>query len=321
MVKMKYYTMKYPYPCDDNIECSEFEIVLTRGYWKIECWGASGGDSYHKTLDVSFPGGRGGYSVGVVNITEEIERFYLYIGGQGTSNRTTKGVFPGGFNGGGSGNVGTLGYWGGSGGGGTDVRRGGKAWDHRIIVAGGGGGAGAGNSNSIFGGGQYGGYGGGINGSDSGIYSKNDTVHTSGGGTQYKGGKKGYNPLSPERSGKDGQKGIGGGFDQQDTGSSGGGGGGGLYGGGSSDGSGGGGGSGYIGGVISYKNIIARTVNGNDESFPSPYTGNENGHVGNGFILITDLNTYINIECIKECNSFHQLLPLISVIILFKNSK
>ena len=312
---MSFYSIKFAYPCDDSTNCYGFEIVLERGYWKFECWGASGGDSYHNKLGVSFPGGKGGYSVGVVNVTKETESFFINIGGKGISNKTSKGVFPGGYNGGGSGNVGDLGYLGGSGGGATDIRRGGKTLDHRIIVAGGGGGAGAGNSDSLWGGGQYGGPGGGINGTDGGPYNENDEEHIARGGTQNKGGSKGYNLLDPSRTGQDGDKGVGGGFVKQDTGSSGGGGGGGFYGGGSSEASGGGGGSGYVGGVISYKNIIAQTNSGN-ESIPNPLKGNEIGHTGNGFVKITDLNVLImKIIPEKKCQFFNNILIYIFVLI------
>ena len=315
---MKYYSIKYPYPCDDNTDCDGFEVVLERGYWKIECWGASGGDSYINTIDTSFPGGRGGYSVGVINVTDDTESFFFYIGGRGISNHTTKGVFLGGFNGGGSGHIGKLGYSGGSGGGGTDVRRGGRSWDHRIIVAGGGGGAGAGYYKSVWMGGQYGGYGGGINGSEGGPYRENEEYHTAGGGTQYEGGARGYNPSTSDKHGQNGDKGVGGGLTAQDTYSSGGVGGGGLFGGGSSESSGGGGGSGYIGGVMSYNGIIAQTISGN-ENFTSPYTGVEYGHTGNGFIRITYLNTINRIKCSRQFISYVKLLPLVVIMILFKN--
>ena len=44
---MSYYSIKFAYPCVDSTDCYGFEIVLERVYWKFECWGASGGDSYH----------------------------------------------------------------------------------------------------------------------------------------------------------------------------------------------------------------------------------------------------------------------------------
>ena len=277
---MKFSQTTYSYTCDDSTTCHEFIINLSKGFWKIKCWGASGGDSTQiKGNKSSFSGGKGGYSVGVINTTED-EKFFLKIGGQGISNHSTKGAFKGGFNGGGGGNIGIDANPGGSGGGATDVRRGGNDLENRIIVAGGGGGAGVGTSYSTSNGGQYGGYGGGISGGSGGQYNSNIPEFTATGGTDSRGGKMGYNPNVDTLHGEDGQKVFGGSIPSQDVYSSGGGGVGGYFGGGSSIASGGGGGSGFVGGVMSYRNIIAQTIAGNDK-FPSPYGGYENGHIGN----------------------------------------
>ena len=314
---MKYIQTTYTYTCDDNTNCHEFSIILTKGYWKIECWGASGGDSTQLKGDKkSFPGGKGGYSVGVVNTTYE-EKFILTIGGQGTSNYSKKGTFAGGYNGGGGGIIGSEGNPCGSGGGGTDVRRGGNTLDHRIIVAGGGGGAGVGNSYSTWNGGQYGGYGGGIIGGSGGLYEKDIIYVTPTGGTDSHGGKKGCNAESPNQHGEDGSKGKGASISSQQVGSSGGGGGGGYFGGGSSHATGGGGGSGYVGGVMSYRNIKAETIGG-DKEFPDPYGGYENGHIGNGFIRITDLNHPIILCTSQTFNNRIVPTTFLAILINFK---
>ena len=313
---MNHPSITYSYPCDDNTNCYGIEILLGPGKWKLECWGASGGDSYHKTLKKSFSGGKGGYSVGVINLTN-YEHFFLTIGGKGTSNYSRSGTFAGGFNGGGGGHVGKDGNWGGSGGGGTDIRRNGKELDDRIIIAGGGGGAGAGNSNTDWGGGQYGGAGGGINGTDGGPYHELYTSHIATGAKGDKPGERGYNSDYPSQTGKNGEKGKGGSISSLNVESTGGGGGGGYYGGGSSSGSGGGGGSGYDGGVSSYQNIQAITINGED-SFPSPFGGQERGHSGNGYIRITDLNTLIFINKKKDFISFSCFKIFTSLFILFR---
>ena len=150
-----------------------------------------------------------------------------------------------------------------------------------------------GTSYSTSNGGQYGGYGGGISGGSGGQYNSNIPEFTATGGTDSRGGKMGYNPNVDTLHGEDGQKVFGGSIPSQDVYSSGGGGVGGYFGGGSSIASGGGGGSGFVGGVMSYRNIIAQTIAGNDK-FPSPYGGYENGHIGNGFIRITALNSPMN---------------------------
>lgn len=76
------------------------EITLPKGRYKLQCWGAQGGNvsgSYTAT------GSKGGYSEGVLTITEPTT-IYVFVGGQGTSSSTssTSGTANGGWNGGGS---------------------------------------------------------------------------------------------------------------------------------------------------------------------------------------------------------------------------
>ena len=274
------------YSCDDSTKCETVKVLLYRGYWKLECWGASGGNATKGSSGTVFEGGKGGYSVGVVRVTSDNEVFYLNIGGEGLSFQTGKSQeIKGGNNGGGKGWVGTLNYSGASGGGGTDIRRNGNDISDRIIVAGGGGGAGAENSNSDED--QYGGFGGGLIGGNGGGRGDND-IDVATGGSQKNGGIKGT--ASDAQWGEDGSEFNGGSATiTQNTASSGGGGGGGYFGGGGATSTGGGGGSGYIGGVISYGSIKKETVAGNT-SFPNPYGGFEVGHWGNGVIKITNLN-------------------------------
>lgn len=97
------------------------------GWYKIELWGAAGGNS-------TSAGGKGAYTSGMVYLAENTA-LYFYIGGQGSG--TT-----GGTNGGGNGNNAGAG-----GGGATDVRLIPGTWNDagslasRIMVAAGGGGA------------------------------------------------------------------------------------------------------------------------------------------------------------------------------------
>ena len=108
-----------------NIECP--------GKYKLEVWGAQGGES------ATYSGGKGGYSVGYVKLDTK-DKLYISVGGKGNSN--TSGTITGGYNGGGklvipnncTRQVGT-------GGGATDIRLNGDSLYHRIIVAGGGGGS------------------------------------------------------------------------------------------------------------------------------------------------------------------------------------
>ena len=99
------------------------------GKYTLEVWGAQGGTCG------GTQGGLGGYSKGNISLTQGQE-IYVYVGGSGSQRN-------GGWNGGGSGGIGTRSnIHGGGGGGATDIRVGGITLDKRVIVAGGGGGAG-----------------------------------------------------------------------------------------------------------------------------------------------------------------------------------
>lgn len=122
----------------------------------LEVWGAQGGTN-------SGTGGPGGYVTARIDALVPGEVLYVYVGQQAPS-------YPGGWNGGGSGQQGIVNRGGMGGGGGTDIRRGGNTLNDRIIVGGGGGGGrtrdggngGAGgypdgaSSGSVDGGGQAG---------------------------------------------------------------------------------------------------------------------------------------------------------------------
>lgn len=76
------------------------QITLPKGKYKLQCWGAQGGNvsgSYTAT------GSKGGYSEGVLTITKPTT-IYIFVGGQGTSSSTssTSGTANGGWNGGGA---------------------------------------------------------------------------------------------------------------------------------------------------------------------------------------------------------------------------
>lgn len=124
-------------------------ISLPRGQYIIECWGAQGG--YRSSSDY---GGKGGYSVGTLTLTQSTD-LYIYVGGAGNSSTTrlsnNSSIYEGGFNGGGH----RYDYKGG--GGATDVRIGKDSLYARIIVAGGGGSDGATNKKGMYGGGLKGG--------------------------------------------------------------------------------------------------------------------------------------------------------------------
>ncbi|HBF4298550.1 TPA: hypothetical protein KON56_003639, partial [Clostridioides difficile] len=154
-------------------------VILKPGKYKFECWGSSGGINNSSW----YTDAKGGYSKGEITLKKQTT-LYIYVGESGYASSSTANNTKSGFNGGGKGylNQQVMGtYYSMYGGGATDIRLVGGAWDNeqgllsRIIVAGGGGGS-------------YhpytGGAGGGLEGGTG--YSSNDRYRP--GGTQYQGG-------------------------------------------------------------------------------------------------------------------------------------
>jgi hypothetical protein len=151
-------------------------ITLPKGNYKLEVWGAQGGDSSNIMY-----GGKGGYSYGNITLNQQT-LIYIYVGGKGTSHTTinSSGKHDGGFNGGGSSYTSYSSTNGtrSAGGGATDIRINNDSLYARVIVAGGGGGS------YYYKSGQAadGGYAGGENGGD-GLVGKGGTQNA--GGTGY----------------------------------------------------------------------------------------------------------------------------------------
>jgi hypothetical protein len=228
-------------------------VVQMTGYYKLEVWGASGGDASSLKNGVqttSSSGGAGGYATGIVRLTQGTT-LYLTAGGKGS---TSKQFASGGYNGGGNGgyNNSTDDYSAGSGGGASDVRIDANDNDHRVIVAGGGGGAGPGADATQNAG--TGGFGGGLSGANgTGATDSQLGTEWGGGGNQVSGGvtasDRGDTTNGPGSFGQgghhEGDKDANGSL-ITDRNRHGGGGGGGWYGGGAGSFYGGGGGSGWI---------------------------------------------------------------------------
>ena len=220
-------------------------IANTSGYYKLEAWGAQGGNSSK--------GGKGGYSSGAIKL-EQNDTLYIYVGGVGPSNASVTNV--GGYNGGGySGNdSGGQSY---GGGGATDFRLINGAWNNasglksRILIAAGG----AGSVSVIT---TTGGAGGGLMGGNgtSSNSSYNKSTYLPVGSNQT---SAGFAYQTTTRSGSFGYA------YQTNTSGWGGGGGGGYYGGGNGFGTTGAGGSSYISGhtgcvaIVSDSSTSART--------------------------------------------------------------
>lgn len=255
--------------------------TLAPGTYKLECWGAQGGNgSSNGNSNINAVGGLGGYSVGTITLSKT-QKVYIYSGGKGQtkSNTGSYSTVNGGFNGGGS-NY-TCGS-GGSGGGGSDIRIGTDSLYARVIVAGGGSGTGWTIKGAA---------GGGILGLSNYNSSYNSTQTA--GGIAY---TSAYNIMPTA-----GTFGIGGNGSGSSEGGSGGGGG--WYGGGGAGYTGGSsGGSGYVYTSVTASNYPngcllnssyylsnAQTIAG-DQSFPAPSGSAETGHTGSGFCRITNLN-------------------------------
>ena len=145
-----------------------------KGTYKIEAWGASGGDV--TINDVTYQGGLGGYTSGTINL-EKNQKLYIYVGGSPSN-------YEGGYNGGAKGGTINDGKYTG-GGGATDIRIVNGNWNDfnslksRIMVAAGGAGTGYYGSEII------GGAGGGLNGyqgtlKSGGVIDKNHIISTAG---------------------------------------------------------------------------------------------------------------------------------------------
>lgn len=276
-------------------------VILPKGIYKLECWGAQGGYRSNTTY-----GGKGGYSVGTLTLEKETELF-VYVGGSGNTGKTN-----GGFNGGGK----RQSYNGG--GGATDIRIGQDNLLARVIVAGGGGSDGATNKTGMYGGGETGGsttenYGsGGFGGAQTGVSSSSwQTTNQSTSTTSQSDAYAGF--------------GFGGNGIYRSSGY-GGAGGGGWYGGSGSypdssgdDDRGGAGGSGYIytantagnyptGCLLDSKYYLedAQTIAGN-ASMPSTNGSTETGHSGDGYARITAVKVDSIATSVKVGNSWKQV--------------
>lgn len=280
--------------------------TLTPGRYKLECWGAQGGNS-NQSNGTYGNGGKGGYSTGILNVSTNTT-IYITVGGQGQNgvlNTRTAGGFNGGGDGYGTNNSGV----GGGGGGASDISLMSPVFSHssyfinnirdtnsllsRIIVAGGGGSAGYDVRNNA----ANGGAGGGTTGQD----GLSNRVYHGTGGKQTTFGTGGSSE-EPNRYSVQAKFGCGASASNSTDVAPGGGGG--WYGGGlHCDSAGGGSGyvytsataSNYPSGCLlnsAYYLSNAQTIAGN-QSFPSPTGGTETGHSGNGYVRITKLTNII----------------------------
>lgn len=277
--------------------------TLTPGRYKLECWGAEGGNG----TDSPNTNGKGGYSVGVLTLSQTLNIF-IYAGGAGIATPSASGWTI--TNGGGW----TRSYNKsvGSGGGGSDIRIGQDSLYSRVIVAGGGGGSGNGRGASGHGGGYNGiGY---VAGTGSVSINNNGYNNVIGNyATQTTGGDCIVYQSDEQNNSKAGTFGIGACFySNNSSNTASGAGGGGWYGGGATNHCSGGGGSGYVytsstvssypSGCLlnsSYYLTDTQTIAGN-QSFLAPSGSTETGHSGNGYVRITKLTDVIYLTHAKN---------------------
>lgn len=260
-------------------------VVPETGRYKLEVWGAQGGNH-----SANAHGGYGGYSYGTINLSKGTT-IYIYVGSQGQSVNVVSTYSSYAFGGGGRSYTGSQsGVACAGGGGASDIRISQNSLYSRVLVAGGGGGACAWSSESSYS--TIGGAGGGTSGGPATTYKGSGQSNGTGGSISSPGTTGTITALS----GSFGQGGSA-------SSSSGGGGGGGWYGGsaGRTNGAGGGGGSGYVynsstytycptGCTLnsSYYLTDAHTYLGTS-SFIQPNGTTAVGKTGNGYARITYL--------------------------------
>ena len=233
---------------------TSYTLTLPKGQYKIEAYGAQGGNGYGTIY-----GGYGGYSYGTLTLTDAKTVVYVTVGGKGSNyGARTSAASGGGYNGGGN----ARGSNATGGGGASDVRIGSNAVNYRILVAGGGGGGGY-NTTSY----RYKGVGGGSTGGNA--INTSHTAYAYGlGGSQTAGGGHSsstyysYSSYGECGTGTFGSGGVGIGRTTGGAGGGGGwyGGGGGCYFGG------GGGGSGFV---------LTTSVTSSTAALPTNYFGSK----------------------------------------------
>ena len=90
-------TAEFNYKEVDGNGVEQTYIPACTGYYKLEVWGAQGGNS-----GVNYPGGYGGYSTGIIKLNKDLP-IYINVGGQGKAASGYRQYAEGGYNGGGRG--------------------------------------------------------------------------------------------------------------------------------------------------------------------------------------------------------------------------
>ena len=236
------YATGYTWDFDYTGDVQTFEAPC-EGVYRIETWGAQGTNTYGEA-------GKGGYTAGSIRLDKD-NSLYVYVGDNGSQTGTA-------WNGGGIRHKSGGTTCGGAGGGGTDIRVVGGAWNDatslrsRIMVAGSGGGAGGRGNSTYY---STPGYGGGLTSAASGSYQ---SFAGSTAATQIAGG---YSSYSNAASVADSYGLFGMGPQTDDDNCCGAGGGSGWYGGGGGCGASASGGSAYISGHTGSVAVTSKNSN------------------------------------------------------------
>lgn len=78
-------------------------VTLNKGIYKLEAWGAQGGDGRMVDTNTIVPssGGKGGYTTATFEVKDKMKTVYVYVGGKGGTSENAKWAFgEGGWNGG-----------------------------------------------------------------------------------------------------------------------------------------------------------------------------------------------------------------------------
>lgn len=106
-VTVNRYSYLFDYPCDNRTYCEPYKVLLNSGLYKIELWGASGGNARNYN-SAKFPqtanAGNGAYVKGIIKLLK-LTQLFIYLGGQGEDLITTESLtnpIKGGWNFGGN---------------------------------------------------------------------------------------------------------------------------------------------------------------------------------------------------------------------------
>ena len=64
------YSLVLNYPCSDTRDCTPYVLTLSKGVYRLECWGSIGGGWGTSNSSVTSTPGLGGYTAGTLYIPQ-----------------------------------------------------------------------------------------------------------------------------------------------------------------------------------------------------------------------------------------------------------